>query len=346
MPNIPQRDEFTEFPACCETMRRYEINTQPRAAAWLANLAAESGDLFYTQEIASGEAYEWRTDLGNTQRGDGVKFKGRGYIQMTGRNNYTRIAQAFKIPCVMNPQLLEQMPFRWYTAGYFWKHMSVRGDLNRVADRHDFPMTVLGIRGGPDPRRNAIYERAMQVLPRDLVIPHPTSAAMDNAGAVDPARPAPTDLTDPAAPGEATPRELIVPRPGELHSPGSGPYVTDHPTHYRFREDVKRFVVFLLNHPLLRGKIWICTYFDHPPGWGLDTVSYDLWHWLGRGYAAAMDVLKTAEKIIMNHPLSPRVRWMILDGAIWTPSRGSEVWPYTDPLSDAPHRKHGHVTTF
>jgi putative chitinase len=80
MPNIPQDDEVTEFPACCATMQRFGITNKLRAAAWLANVAKESGELFYTEEIASGAAYEGRLDLGNTQPGDGMRFKGRGYI--------------------------------------------------------------------------------------------------------------------------------------------------------------------------------------------------------------------------------------------------------------------------
>ena len=64
MPNIPQQDEVTEFPACCAVMRRFDIDTKKRAAAWLGNVAKESGELYYTEEIASGADYEGRADLG------------------------------------------------------------------------------------------------------------------------------------------------------------------------------------------------------------------------------------------------------------------------------------------
>lgn len=71
------------------SMEQRSINTPLRKAHFLAQLGHESGSFKYTEEIASGSAYEGRSDLGNTQTGDGVKFKGRGLIQLTGRTNYT-----------------------------------------------------------------------------------------------------------------------------------------------------------------------------------------------------------------------------------------------------------------
>jgi predicted chitinase len=71
-----------------QAMKDYDISTPLQRAHFLAQVAHESGEFIYKEEIASGAAYEGRKDLGNTQSGDGKKFKGRGYIQVTGRANY------------------------------------------------------------------------------------------------------------------------------------------------------------------------------------------------------------------------------------------------------------------
>ena len=79
-------------------------------AHYLAQIAHESGELRYTKELASGRAYEGRKDLGNTQQGDGVKYKGRGLIQITGRANYQKYANYCGFDVVGSPELLER-PF-------------------------------------------------------------------------------------------------------------------------------------------------------------------------------------------------------------------------------------------
>jgi putative chitinase len=63
------------------------INTPLRQAHFLAQVGHESGGFIYNEELASGEAYNGRADLGNTHPGDGPRFKGRGLIQLTGRAN-------------------------------------------------------------------------------------------------------------------------------------------------------------------------------------------------------------------------------------------------------------------
>ena len=78
----------------------------------LGQIEHESVDFKHMEEIASGEKYEGRKDLGNTQKGDGKKYKGRGPVQVTGRDNYRKIYEEFFIPnglgeynIVENPEL-------------------------------------------------------------------------------------------------------------------------------------------------------------------------------------------------------------------------------------------------
>ena len=127
---------------CCE---KYEINTPIRQLCFLAQVGHESGGLFYTEELASGEAYEGRKGLGNTQTGDGVRFKGRGLIQITGRANYKSIGDSLGVDFINNPTLLggknvkvcteEQLKYAALSAGWFWNSRK----LNNYAD----PINIL-----------------------------------------------------------------------------------------------------------------------------------------------------------------------------------------------------------
>ena len=87
--------------------RAYRIDTPVRLAAYLAQLGHESGSFRYTEELASGEAYEGRADLGNTHPGDGPLFKGRGLIQTTGRSNYARTTEWLHAIGLSSPDFTE-----------------------------------------------------------------------------------------------------------------------------------------------------------------------------------------------------------------------------------------------
>jgi putative chitinase len=145
-------------------MAEYEIITPERMACFLAQLAHESGELRYVRELATGEAYEGRKALGNTQPGDGVKFKGRGLIQVTGRSNYAACSQAlFQDERLLEtPEILEEPAYACLSAGWFW---STRR-LNNLADRGDFRGITKTINGGYNgmPDRLNYFERAKLVL--------------------------------------------------------------------------------------------------------------------------------------------------------------------------------------
>ncbi|WP_293864938.1 glycoside hydrolase family 19 protein [uncultured Alsobacter sp.] len=123
------------------------ITTPLRQAHFLAQLGHESGGFRYTEELASGSAYEGRTDLGNTQKGDGVRFKGRGLIQITGRANYTAYGDAIGMDLTTggNWTKLSTDPFLAVDcAGWYWE---TRG-LNDLADQDDVQKITRKINGG------------------------------------------------------------------------------------------------------------------------------------------------------------------------------------------------------
>ena len=134
------------LPLLNELMPKYGINTSLRQRHFLAQLLHESGSLRYVKELASGQAYEGRKDLGNTVTGDGVKFKGRGLIQITGRANYTKVSQALfgNDRLLITPELLENPRWAVESACWFWKANS----LNALADKDDIMTITKRINGG------------------------------------------------------------------------------------------------------------------------------------------------------------------------------------------------------
>lgn len=147
-------------------MNRYGIVGTPRAAAFIAQVGHESGHLRYVREIwgptAQQAGYEGRADLGNTVKGDGSKYRGRGLIQITGRANYAACGEALGLDLINKPELLELPQHASMSAAWFW---STRG-LNTLADRGEFVKITRRINGGltgQDDRR-ALYDRALEVL--------------------------------------------------------------------------------------------------------------------------------------------------------------------------------------
>jgi predicted chitinase len=129
------------------TMANRNIDTPLRRAHFLAQIGHESGELRFRAEIANGEAYEGRADLGNSMPGDGRRFKGRGLIQLTGRANYLEYGRALgrEEELLKTPELIEtDNDLCVDVAGWFW---AKRG-LNALADTDDLTAITKRINGG------------------------------------------------------------------------------------------------------------------------------------------------------------------------------------------------------
>ena len=146
-------------------MAEYDINNPEREAMFLAQIAHESGGFHYVRELASGAAYEGRSDLGNTQAGDGVRYKGRGLIQITGRANYQSCGDALGENLIDMPELLEQPDLACRSAAWFWSTKK----LNEIADQgtpEAFIKITKRINGGTNglADRQAYLARAQAVI--------------------------------------------------------------------------------------------------------------------------------------------------------------------------------------
>src|SRR5262245_64248177 len=108
------------LPLLNENFAEFDITTPLRQAAFLAQIAHESAQLLYVEEIANGMQYEGRKDLGNTQTGDGPFFKGRGLIQITGRDNYRACGKALGLDLIAEPKLLCIPVNAVRSACWFW----------------------------------------------------------------------------------------------------------------------------------------------------------------------------------------------------------------------------------
>lgn len=173
---------------------QFEINTPRRMAAFLANVSHESGAFRHVREIwgptEAQRGYEGRASLGNTEQGDGKKFMGRGYIQITGRANYAALGKYLYSKNLLEnandilrtPAILESPSMAMLSAMWFWH---VYKNLNSIMDNPDtykypykgvnrtpFEYTCIRVNGvnnktnwpnGIDERRS-YYKQALKVL--------------------------------------------------------------------------------------------------------------------------------------------------------------------------------------
>jgi putative chitinase len=181
LPEITTANLELYLPFLQTLLPHYHIDTPQRVGAFLAQVGEESINFSHVKELASGQEYEGRMDLGNKQVGDGVRFKGRGLIQITGRGNYTWCSRDIFADnrLLVNPDLLCRPEYAVQSACWFWT--AAKPALNAVSDHPEDWTTIwqhngktytkiewitLLVNGGQNgiEERTKNYERARQVL--------------------------------------------------------------------------------------------------------------------------------------------------------------------------------------
>jgi putative chitinase len=171
MPNA--RSQAGVFISALNTaMSHRNINTPKRIAAFLAQVGHESGQLQYVREFG-GAQYLSKYDtgalavrLGNTPEpdGDGQKYRGRGLIQITGRDNYRQCSLGLfgDDRLLFLPELLEKPQWAAESAAWFWE----QNGFNELADRDQFNSITRRINGGLNglQDRLQLWARARAVL--------------------------------------------------------------------------------------------------------------------------------------------------------------------------------------
>lgn len=181
------------YKALCDVLPKYEINTPQRVAAFVAQCAHESGNFkilrenlnyraeglmrvwpsrFPTLDIAqqyamqpekiANRAYADRMGNGSESSGDGWKYSGKGLIQLTGKDNYSRFAQSIDMPIEQLPEYLMTFEGAVQSACWFWN----TNHLNQFADSNDILTMTKRINGGTNglEERQKNYEHDLQVL--------------------------------------------------------------------------------------------------------------------------------------------------------------------------------------
>jgi predicted chitinase len=142
---------------------RFQINTSVRIRHFISQISHESGGGKWMKELASGDDYEGRKDLGNTQPGDGRKYKGAGFIQLTGRANYSDFSKYMNDPKVMDGVDYVALNYPATSAGYWWYN----NRMNALCDKNPSVEEVTrkvngGLRGIED--RKVYYNRCLEVI--------------------------------------------------------------------------------------------------------------------------------------------------------------------------------------
>ena len=154
--------QLADLNACLE---RFEIDTPTRISHFMAQIGHESGGLRWLEEIADGQAYEGRRDLGNNQPGDGPRFKGAGAIQLTGRANYESFSRFISDPRVMEGCSYVASTYPFSSAGFWWHNNRINEEVDAGASCRRISRLV----NGRDPAnglddREAYFAKATAVI--------------------------------------------------------------------------------------------------------------------------------------------------------------------------------------
>jgi predicted chitinase len=173
MPQVPSARQPAYFPFLQTAMTEFEIDRPAREAAFIAQLAHESGELRFMEEIWGPTAAQRRyeppstlaANLGNTETGDGKRFKGRGPIQITGRANYKRFGDLLGLDLVADPPRAAVPDVAFRIAGLFWSKKGLN-ELADLATAESFREITRRINGGFNglADRQRFYEVARTVL--------------------------------------------------------------------------------------------------------------------------------------------------------------------------------------
>ena len=148
------------------------IVTPKRVSSFCAQVGHESNDFLWMEEIASGDEYDTRTDLGNTPEidGDGAWFKGHGPIQITGKANHAAVGRYLGINTIENPKLLTLPQYGTASAVWFWTIGNKKCNLNALADLDWFLTMTRVINGGLNGLRDRLdrWERNRRLFELEI----------------------------------------------------------------------------------------------------------------------------------------------------------------------------------
>tara|TARA_R110000868_G_C10969754_1_gene769600 strand:- start:5480 stop:6061 length:582 start_codon:yes stop_codon:yes gene_type:complete len=159
-------------PHLAATLGLFGIDTIDRVAYWAGQVCVESDQFCTTLEYASGAAYEGRDDLGNTEPGDGRRFRGRGLIQLTGRANYAEAARVLDLDLERNPAIAAEPANALVIACWFWEWhgLSAIADMAEDVEPPKIERITRKVNGGLNGimERDAATDRAFRALGVDV----------------------------------------------------------------------------------------------------------------------------------------------------------------------------------